>query len=147
MNYSKDSFFNKEALAKIFDKKPETIRQWIDKGYVTPKEQGRRGQAHLFVWNDLLRIALFRKFYDLGIEARVSAKLSQAAKDDDWYEVSSEDGIFFVFDASGQQAKTISVRSFDENEVPFIIKEETEAVFIINAKKLIKELEAKIEGL
>jgi len=115
--------FKKKDLSKIFDEKEETIRSWINKGNVPVLERVGRGQVHIFGLNEVLQ---------------------KKITTEDWYEIIEEGKTFFVLE-NFEHCKTCQVRSFNENEGPFVVDPGAEGVMILNGKRLLEEVKAKIE--
>ena len=141
--YSKESIFRRPQLSRLFDVDEETIRRDLDKGYITPTQRGGKGVPHLFVWDDLIRIALFYDLRKSGLQPNNAAKLIKLA-DQDLYEVENEhkDCLVFYMD----EPQSVASYSYLEEELQ-IFKKPIRRAFIIDAKKLINELEAKIKEL
>jgi len=141
--YTKGSIFQRSQLSKLFDIDEETIRRDVDKAFITPKQRGSKGRAHLFVWDDLIRIALFYELRKSGLQPNNAAKLIKLAVPD-LYEVEYENKDCLVFYTDEPQA--VTSYSYDEEKL-LIFKKPIRKAFIIDVKKLINELEAKIKEL
>jgi len=139
--------FKRKDLSKIFDgKNQETIRSWIDKGYIPLKEEGGRARAHIFGFDEVLKASLFMKFYDMGYDARFADRLAKKVTAEDWHSVIEEGKLFFVLE-NFEHARACQVRTFDEFEGPFVVDEGAEGVMIINGKRLLEEVKQRIKNL
>jgi DNA-binding transcriptional MerR regulator len=75
-------------IQKIFNISRNTLKQWIDRGFIVPSEQAEGlGTKNLFTREDLYRVALFQSLYLTGFSQR---KAGEAAQEQSFDNVKSD---------------------------------------------------------
>jgi hypothetical protein len=145
---TKKMMFTRSDMAKACNVTDDTVRRWIDNKFVKAYQSGSRGIPHIFDFDELLRAAMFRKLTRIGLQKEEAAEFSKAAKSQ-WHEVENEGKSFLVFDLVHMKIRAAcSLEDFEfSNPVHFLFKNGAQAVFIIDAKRVLNDLEEKIASL
>ena len=143
---TKESLFTRSELAKMFNVPHDAIRRWIDKEFITPTQEGTTGIPHLFAWPELRNAALFKKLIRIGICQEEAAEFTKSAADS-WFEVEEEDKRFLVFDLIKMEIRAACPLEEIATPVQSILKSGAQALVIIDAKRVLTDLEEKIAKL
>lgn len=136
-------------VLKLFGLKPETFRQWIKRGFITPHEKASgSGQTHSFTKNNLYVIGLFIHLCKTGLNRVVASHFAQEIFYDLWIEslAYEEHARLIIKLPDNPEKKRKRLRDFEAyvETRKFIDLGELRWAFILDVKKIIEDIDSKL---
>ena len=141
--------FQSRDVERITGVKNKRLWAWIDRGFIVPSIQQAEGPGTRNIWsrNDLYSIAIFKKLSESGWAKKLIADYMQMGIIPSEITADGIKYVFFVREGERVESALISADSMDV-EIPRIVEqmgmEGFESIFIINFKKIKRQVDLKV---
>jgi hypothetical protein len=145
-NYPGDDptgFFTTFDILKGFKWKRGLLKNWIEEGYIKPLYQveDKRGKKSYFAGYQLYTIKLFKHLLDMGISRQYASTFLKLFEAEFIKKGKSKEIDFVVFELRDRQVKKVTAFSNSDGIQFSNIKEDSNDIYVLNFKKIVKEVD------